>query len=177
MSEAAVRRLTELAQRAGSKAYAEGEWYVGSKLVPPYRVNPIVRVTRGGQFSWFSESGREKFFTGEFQVSAQSDRMGYRLTGPEISLLHPRELLSEAVTVGTVQVPANGQPIILMADCQTTGGYPKIAEVITADLPVLAQMRPGEKVRFQEVSVDEAQRLLREQERKLSLLQKSLALV
>lgn len=177
MSKSALRRLSQLARRAGNWAYAEGEWYVGPGFLPPYRANPTVRVTRGGQFSWFSERGKENFFTEAFQISAQSDRMGYRLTGPEISLCHPRELLSEAVTPGTVQVPADGQPIILMADCQTTGGYPKIAEVITADLPVLAQMKPGEKVRFAEVSVNEAQRQYRKQEKKLALLKKRLALL
>ena len=83
--------------------------------------------------------------------------MGYRLDGPTLSLAENFELLSEGVTFGTVQIPSNGQPIILMADRQTTGGYPKIAQVITADLPSLAQIQPTGTIRFKEVTLAEAE--------------------
>jgi antagonist of KipI len=96
--------------------------------------------------------------------------MGYRLQGPE--LMRPRggELLSSAVTFGTVQVPASGQAIVLMADHQTTGGYPRIAQVITTDFSALAQARPGQPLRFQEVSLAEAQALYLAQQRQLLAL-------
>ena len=91
--------------------------------------------------------------------------MGSRLEGPALSLAEKFELLSEGVTYGTIQVPPNGQPIILMADRQTTGGYPKIGQVITADLPSLAQLRPGATIHFKEVSLEQAEKELLRNER------------
>jgi len=83
--------------------------------------------------------------------------MGYRLEDAEIALSEPLEMLSEGTTFGTVQLPPGGAPIVLMADAQTTGGYPRVAEVITVDLPIVAQLKPGDRLRFRLVSVDEAQ--------------------
>ncbi|MNT31390.1 KipI antagonist [compost metagenome] len=107
----------------------------------------------------FSTAARHAFTDAEFRVSAQSDRMGYRLTGPALSMTQPRQMLSEAASFGTVQVPAGGEAIILMADRQTTGGYPKIAQIATVDLSALAQAAPGLGLRFQLIGLDEAQRL------------------
>ena len=86
--------------------------------------------------------------------------MGIRLAGPTLDRRTPADLISEAVAPGTIQVPPNGQPVLLLGDCQTIGGYPKIAHVITADLPVAAQLCAGMSVRFVEISLGEAQRLL-----------------
>jgi antagonist of KipI len=91
--------------------------------------------------------------------------MGYRLEGPTLSLSEKFELLSEGVTFGTIQVPANGSPIILMADCQTTGGYPKIGQIISADLPSLAQLQPTATIHFKVVSLEEAENELLKKER------------
>ena len=102
--------------------------------------------------------------TSSFTVTSDSDRMGVRLDGPELDLIDMSDLLSEAVAPGTLQVPPDGRPILLLGDCQTIGGYPKIAHVITVDLPIAAQLWPGDAVRFQEVSLAEAQALLRERE-------------
>lgn len=94
-----------------------------------------------------------------FQVTTASDRIGYRLTGPR--LVHNiGELLSEAACPGAVQVPTDGLPIVLMADCPTLGGYPKIAVVITADLPFVAQRAPGETISFTEVTLEQAHEAL-----------------
>jgi allophanate hydrolase subunit 2 len=82
--------------------------------------------------------------------------MGYRLAGPALALETPREIVSQCVTFGTVQVPPGGQPIVLMADRQTTGGYPRIAEIVSADVPLFAQAAPGRSVRFERVTLDEA---------------------
>jgi antagonist of KipI len=99
-----------------------------------------------------------------FTVTLDSDRMGARLDGPDLPRHDLSDLISEAVAPGTLQVPPNGKPILLLGDCQTMGGYPKIAHVITVDLPIAAQLWPGDLVRFHEVSLVEAQELLRERE-------------
>ena len=97
--------------------------------------------------------------TETFRVSPDSERMGYRLTGTPLLMSKPRQLLSEATTFGTIQVPAGGQPIILMADRQTTGGYPKMAYVATVDLPLLAQRAPGDALKFEAITLERAQEL------------------
>ncbi|ARU60667.1 hypothetical protein CBW65_05900 [Tumebacillus avium] len=161
---------------AGDAAWAAEPIFPAAGLLPAYAEHPVVRVTRGREFDWFAESSRERLFQAEFAVSPQSDRMGYRLQGETLKLSAPREMISEAVTMGTVQVPVEGNPIVLMADRQTTGGYPRIAQVIMVDLPVLAGVRPGAKVRFQEVSLQVAQAALLQRERDLAQLRVGLAL-
>lgn len=135
-----------------------------------------VRALRGAQFDWFDAATHEAIFADEFTVTTQSDRMGYRLAGPPLRLAKDREMISEAVTAGTIQVPPAGQPIVLMADRQTTGGYPKIADVATVDLSALAQARPGDKIRFQEIDIEEAQQLIRTQHNHLEMLKQALLL-
>jgi antagonist of KipI len=102
--------------------------------------------------------------------------MGVRLTGPELSRGDNVDLISEAVVPGTVQVPPSGQPILLLQDCQTIGGYPKIAQVITFDLGIAAQLRAGDHVRFSEVSMADAHRLVVERERELDRFRIGLSL-
>lgn len=129
-----------------------------------------IRIIRGSEYERFDEESLQKFFSTPYTISTHSDRMGYRLEGEEIQLKEPFELLSEGVTFGTIQVPSNGQPIILMADRQTTGGYPKIGQVISADLPSLAQMQANGQVYFKEVTLEEAQRALIHQEKEMNEL-------
>lgn len=93
--------------------------------------------------------------------------MGYRLTGPELTLAEPLEMISEAVIPGTVQVPPDGNPIILMADRQTAGGYPRIAQVAVVDIPVVAQIKPGRRLRFREITVNEAEKLYIQREQQI----------
>lgn len=142
-------------------------WTPGPTLCPRPRPQPVVRVVQGPEYEQFSAESRQQFLKQPFAITPQSDRMGYRLQGPALARETDVELLSSAVTFGTVQVPPNGQPIILMADRQTTGGYPRIAQVITADFGALAQAVPGQFVRFQEVSLAEAQALYLAQEQLL----------
>lgn len=138
---------------------------------PFYRKKPsFIRFVRGRQYDWFSPKSQQLFHSSTFTISSQSDRMGFRLTGPAIMTEHPRELTTEATTFGSIQIPGDGQPIILMADRQPTGGYPKIGEVITPDLSILSQMRPGEKIHFAEISLREAQSIYIEQQRQLTQL-------
>ena len=135
-----------------------------------------IRFLPGMHWDEFSEATREAFDGGaEFRISPQSDRMGYRLLGPALSMSQPRQMLSEAACFGTVQVPSGGEAIILMADRQTTGGYPKIAQVASVDLPVLAQCAPGQTLRFQLIALEDAQRLDSERERAFTQLQDALA--
>lgn len=122
-----------------------------------------IRLIPGREFRLFTQQSIQDLVEQRYQLSAQSDRMGYRLTGPLLQLEQPLELWSEAVSAGTVQVPPDGSPIILMADSQTTGGYPRIANVAAIDLPRLAQRVPGDTLGFQWITLDEAQRLAVEQ--------------
>ena len=145
----------------------------GVHLHPAVHPHPAVherpiRVIRGQQWSRFSAEAQARLFESPFVVNLNSDRMGYRLDGPGLALLEPFEMISEAVGFGTVQVPPDGQPIVLMADRQTTGGYPKIASVASVDLPLLAQRVPGETLRFAPVTLDEAQALYLEREREFA---------
>jgi antagonist of KipI len=127
----------------------------------------VVRAVAGPEHHMFTTESVQRFFTAAYEVTTQSDRMGYRLKGAELKRHTDREMLSEAVAFGTVQVPASGDPIVLMADRQTTGGYPRIAQVLSVDLPILAQARPGERIRFQKTSWQEAERLYIEREREM----------
>ncbi len=124
---------------------------------PAYGPHPTVDVILGPQSGRFSENDLSTFLSGTYRLSAASDRMGYRLEGPAL-LSGPSGITSEGMAVGSIQVPPGGQPIAMMADCATTGGYPKIACVTGASLPLLAQCTPGQdKVRFRPASVEEAQ--------------------
>ncbi len=121
---------------------------------------PTLRIVRGADWEMFTATARRAFFGQPYVVTPAADRMGIRLEGPPLRRKGKGDLLSEAVAPGAIQVPPNGQPILLLGDCQTIGGYPKIAHVITVDLPRAAQLRPGDEVRFVETSLDDAQALL-----------------
>ncbi len=126
-----------------------------------------LRVTPGPQVDWFTPAALESFHRSTYQVTESSDRMGIRLDGPILERARPEELVTEGVALGAVQVPSDGKPIILFVEHQTTGGYPKIANVISADCHALGQLRPRERLRFEPVSFDAALRLLQEQEEAL----------
>ena len=128
-----------------------------------YSREPL-RVTRGAQHDWFGVEAFVKLFSCPYTVSEQSNRSGLRLQGESISPRVRSQLLTEGVSLGAIQVPQDEQPIILFVDQQTTGGYPKIANVISADLYRVGQLRPREQVRFVEVTIPAAIRLLQEQE-------------
>jgi antagonist of KipI len=131
-----------------------------------YSREPL-RVTRGAQHDWFGVEAFGKLLSCSYAVSEQSNRSGLRLRGESISPRVRSQLLTEGVSLGAIQVPPDEQPIILFVDQQTTGGYPKIANVISADLYRVGQLRPREQVRFIEVAIPDAIQLLREQEERL----------
>jgi allophanate hydrolase subunit 2 len=116
----------------------------------------VLRAIPGPHLSWFSAAGIKTFFTAEFVVSPRSDRRGARLDGPRVELARPADLPPEGVTPGAVQVPGDGMPIALGPDGPVTGGYPRVASIIGADLPLLAQARPGQRIRFERVTLADA---------------------
>ena len=128
----------------------------------------VLRVTPGPQIDWFSGSSLRSFWDGAYRVGEQSNRMGLRLEGPPVFQQSVREMITEGVSLGAVQVPPGGSPIILFVEQQTTGGYPKIANVISADMHCVGQLRPGDEIRFEQVSFETAQSLLIEQEKLLA---------
>jgi len=150
------------------------KWYISPRIFPGYQNNPRVRVIRDRQWDYFTTKSKELFFTQPFQVTNQSDRMGYRLKGPDLQMEKKLVIISEAVTPGTIQVPSDGNPIILLSDRQTTGGYPQIAHIATVDLPVISQVKPGEIIYFEDISLEEAQRLLFLREKIIDQLRKIL---
>jgi len=140
------------------------EWSAPAPWASTAHRDSFLRIVKGPDWNRFTPAAQTALVTNSFVVTPDSDRMGARLEGPELTRVDATDLLSEAVAPGTLQVPPNGKPILLLGDCQTIGGYPKIAHVITVDLPVAAQLWPGDPVRFQEVSLAEAQNLLRARE-------------
>ncbi len=125
----------------------------------------VVRVTRGAQQDWFGADAFEALFSSTYSVRDQSDRTGLRLSGTAVRPQEQSQLLTDGIPLGAMQIPQDGQPIILFVDQQTTGGYPKIANVIAADMHKIGQLLPRDKVRFAEVSIPLAIDLLRKQER------------
>jgi len=129
-----------------------------------------IRVILGPQQECFTGEAVAVLFSAEFRVSKSTDRMGMRIEGPLLRHRDGWDIVSDAIATGAIQVPGSGQPILLLADHQTTGGYPKIATVISADLPVVGRRRPGDALRFAAVSIEEAEELCREGERRLGEL-------
>ena len=177
-----------LARRPGSSAFAKAtadksppatgisSWTAPHDWASPASRHPSLHFVRGVDWTRFDDVTIRRFTNHEFSVSSDSDRMGVRLDSPELRRKDETDLISEAVAPGTIQVPPSGKPILLLGDCQTIGGYPKIAHVITVDLGVAAQLRAGDGVRFSEVSLQDAHRLLLERERDLERFRIGLSL-
>lgn len=149
---------------------AWASWFVSPELMPAYARHVTIRMVHGPEMELFDTDSRDRFWSGVYRVTSRSDRMGCRLEGEQLHISVKHRMISEAVAPGAVQVPPNGLPIILLADCQTIGGYPRIAHAASADLPLLAQLKPGDTVRFKPISVEEAQDLLAIREHELRLL-------
>jgi antagonist of KipI len=137
---------------------------------PTYPTAPALRVVPGPQAKQFLSKARDVLFTSLYAISTDSDRMGFRLNGAPIPHRRPAELISDATASGTIQVPADRHPILLMADCQTTGGYPKIAAVITVDMAQAGQLAPGDRITFIPIAPEEATLLCRTERAKLDRL-------
>lgn len=166
------------------RALQEGDvlaYRAGADIAPPFHdhhlqplpwktLNPHVTSTAsvpvvfGSEWCWLTEEAKETFRHSTFYVSPSSDRTAYRLVGEPLKTACPEQLVSSAVSYGTVQLLPSGEPLVLMADCQTTGGYPRIAHVLTAGLPALAQRKPHEGFRFQLTTMECAEAELRAQQ-------------
>ncbi|MEO6334580.1 MAG: biotin-dependent carboxyltransferase family protein [Pyrinomonadaceae bacterium] len=143
---------------------------IGQSITSCCRRFPTMRFVAGNEFQFLTALGERTLLGEDFAVTDQSDRMGYRLEGKPVHLLHELQMVSAAVTFGTLQLLPDGQIIILMADHQTSGGYPRIGNVVSVDLPRLAQCGPGERISFSMVSVQEAERLALQYEKDLNFL-------
>lgn len=161
-------RATHARSGLGPKPLAAGDALEFTDAVPPPHApcalhapwlapaNAPIRVLAGPQADYFSSEAMETFLSADWRVGVRSDRMAYALDGPRLEHARGHDIVSDGAVMGAVQVPGSGAPYVLMADRQPTGGYPKIACVIGADLGRLAQLRPGERLRFRAVSRDEA---------------------
>jgi antagonist of KipI len=165
MSPRSKRWLDRLKPRA--QLYPS--WSVPLACCQPEDREWSVRAIRGPEWEWFDAGSRDAFFSGAYKVTNEADRMGVRLEGPGLATAVKREAVSAAVVDGTVQVPGLGQPIVLLADRQTVGGYPRIAIVAQVDWGKLAQLRPADRVRFTEVTVAAAHALVLSREKDLKV--------
>lgn len=144
------------------------------ELIPHYSDELTVEVVLGPQSDYFTDRGMETFLSSTYTVTTESDRMGYQLDGSPVEQKSLMDMVSDAIPVGAVQVPRSGKPIIVMKDAQTTGGYPKIAVVITPDVSRLGQVKPNNKVRFSNISLNKARTKLLEYRKTLSQMKRKL---
>ena len=168
-AELAFRRYKKLLNGARSV-----HWSAPAQTSPE-REPIVIHAMEGRHHAHFDAAARRAFFEATWKVSPDSNRMGFRLAGPVLARTEAAEILSEPACLGTVQVPANGLPIALMADHQTTGGYPKIAEIAAADVPRLAQLAPGGTVQFARCTLEQAGELRRALRLRLDAALRSLA--
>lgn len=166
-------KLSNLSQRIINKLQGNHiswlKWYIPRSLLLP-KDRKTIRVFPAEEFMWFTCNAIISFLSNEFLIGLNSNRMGYQLSGNKIMRKKMDELLSTAVSPGTIQVTGSGDMILLMADCQTTGGYPRIGQVAAVDLPLCAQLKPKDSIRFTEISRDKAEILYIEREKELSNL-------
>lgn len=144
----------------------------GGEVILPDITLPVptcIRIVPGPQDDHFTSKAVATFLQERYKVSVDSDRMGLRLQGPQLAHRAGYDISSDAIPPGGIQVPGDGQPVILLADRQTTGGYPKIATVISADIPALARLMPGAEITFERIGIDDAQRVRRRLFRNIAL--------
>lgn len=140
-----------------AKSIAYPKWAIARRLLLP-SAQKTIRIIPGREFTWFDSNSLVNLLSSPYTVSPKSNRMGYQLAGPSIERKTAKELLSTAVSPGAIQVTGSGNLILLLADCQTTGGYPRIAQVAAVDLPLCGQLKPGDQINFTEISLEEAEK-------------------
>ena len=158
------------------ESFVYTKWYAKNFIInenyPTY-----IRVFEDMQFKNIKEESIKDFFSKPFIIDSKSDRMGYRLNGPKVELSEKLEMISEEVSLGTIQIPPDGNPIILLADRATAGGYPKIAHVALYDIPKLVQLKPNDKIIFKKITLKEAEDLYLKREMYIEELKKSIKLM
>jgi len=145
------------------------------EFIPSYNKDNTLRVVMGPQDDHFTRDGINTFFNCQYEVTNQTDRMGYRLSGPKISHKVGADIISDGIAMGAVQVQGHGAPIIMMADRQTTGGYTKIATVVTPDINIVGQLKPGDSVRFKSIDIVEAHKLYRKYMKNFDVIRECVA--
>ncbi|MFT8322269.1 MAG: biotin-dependent carboxyltransferase family protein [Bacillus sp. (in: firmicutes)] len=173
-SELAKRWSEKLKKKQCINGMVEEKWTIAPTMISSYQKDISVHLLKGREFFLFSKESQCKLFQEEFTISSKSDRMGYRLQGEALFLEKQQEMISEAVDFGTIQVPADGNPIILLADRQTIGGYPKIGQIATVDFSSLAQAKPNDRLRFTEINHHDAQILLLKRQQEMKQLSKGI---
>ena len=156
----------------GNKPIGNTGSYLPKEFIPVYAKDNTIRVILGPQDDYFTEEAKETFLSSQYTITNEADRMGYRLDGPKIQHVEGPDIISDGIVFGSIQVPGDGLPIIMMADRQTTGGYTKIAVVITPDLPILAQMSPGSTMNFKSISIEKSHKIYKEYEEGLQRIKK-----
>ena len=171
-----VKIIKKLEETKAQGDFVATSWYIKNFMMQ----NPestVIRVYEDRQFHKVSQESITKFFSSKFNIDTRSDRMGYRLSGEKIKLKEKVEMISEEVSVGTIQIPPDGNPIILLADRQTAGGYPKIAHVAFVDIQKIVQLKPNNKIEFKKITLREAEKLYFEREKDIVELKKSIELI
>ncbi len=167
-----AEKILGLLQAADRRATG---WSVRTEILGRPAATGTVRAMRGPEWSWFTPEAQQAFFSDRWQATNEADRMGVRLEGPGLALVQPREMISSGVNTGVVQVPAAGQPIVLLPSRQSVGGYPRLAAVVAVDVGRCSQLRPGDKVQFQEITLAAAHELYLARERDLNRVRTGLA--
>jgi antagonist of KipI len=168
------KMFQSLKKQTGQSSFFSPDWSVSPYFIPAFKKDYSVRVMEGREWDLFSKESKHHFFSNRYEITHQSDRMGYRLKGIPLYLTKKLEMISEAVNFGTIQVSGDGNPIILLADRQTTGGYPKIGQIATVDLPLVAQAKPGDCLRFKKIFHSDAQLLFLKREQGIRLLKQGI---
>lgn len=172
-SDKIIKKIEEINQNS---EFVSTSWYIRDSIAE-FSNSAIVRVFPDRQFNCISDESISKFFNSKFSIDNKSDRMGYRLNGEKIELKEKLEMISEEVSIGTIQIPPDGNPIILLADRQTAGGYPKIAHLASVDINKVVQLKPNDSVTFKQITLKDAEKLYFEREKYIRELKKSIKLV
>lgn len=173
VSDKIIKKLEEINKNA---EFVSTSWFVRDSIAE-ISDNTTIRVFPDRQFNSISDKSINVFFSSKFNVDNKSDRMGYRLSGEKIELKEKLEMISEEVSIGTIQIPPDGNPIILLADRQTTGGYPKIAHVASVDINKIVQLKPNDSIKFKQITLKDAEKLYFEREKYIHELKKSIKLI
>jgi antagonist of KipI len=169
-----ILKAGDILETEGVRKKVTPHKFLVKDMIPPFPANNFLRIILGPQEDRFTQKGIKTFLSSEYRVSPQSDRMGYRLQGPAIEHSQGADIISEPIARGAIQVPGDGLPILLLWDAQVSGGYTKIANVVSADLDRVAQIMPGERLHFRAVSLEEAYELLRREWAYLEQVRKSI---
>lgn len=174
--ELSISIISKLKELNKKESFVAAKWYVKNSIINNFDA-AVIRVFKDRQFKNIKEESIHEFFNSYFSIDTKSDRMGYRLNGPKIKFKENIEMISEEVSFGTIQIPPDGNPIILLADRATAGGYPKIAHVASFDIQKLVQLKPSNKVKFKKISLKEAEYLYLKREKYIEELKKSVKLI